>query len=52
VVFSSTLQEPSSWANTRLVAGDPVEAVRSMKQDGARLRTLGSPDRPGQRRIR
>jgi len=43
VVFSSTLQEPLAWANTRLVDQDPVEAVRSMKQDGTRsLRTIGS----------
>jgi dihydrofolate reductase len=43
VVFSSTLEEPLSWANTRLVTEDPVEAVRSMKaQDGPGLRTLGS----------
>ena len=43
VVFSSTLQEPLSWANTRLVSGDAVEAVRGMKRDGAdSLRTLGS----------
>jgi dihydrofolate reductase len=27
VVFSSTLQLPLSWANTRLVSGDAVEAV-------------------------
>jgi dihydrofolate reductase len=43
VVFSSTLQSPLSWANTRLVDGDAVEAVRAMKDDsGAQLRTLGS----------
>jgi dihydrofolate reductase len=42
VVFSSTLENPLSWANTRLVDHDAVGAVRSMKQDGARLRTLGS----------
>ncbi|MFD1506241.1 deaminase [Georgenia yuyongxinii] len=43
VVFSSTLKEPLEWANTRLVAKDPVEAVRSMKQDDtAGLRTIGS----------
>ena len=42
VVFSSTLKDPLSWANTRLVDHDPVGAVQSMKQDGARLRTLGS----------
>jgi dihydrofolate reductase len=43
LVFSSTLQEPLSWANTRLVGGDAVEAVRAMKDgDGPQLRTLGS----------
>lgn len=42
VVFSSTLTEPLEWANTRLVSQDAVDVVRSMKQDGAQLRTLGS----------
>jgi dihydrofolate reductase len=43
VVFSSTLEPPLPWANSALVDGDPVEAVRAMKRDGARpLRTLGS----------
>ncbi|HET6686053.1 MAG TPA: dihydrofolate reductase family protein [Jiangellaceae bacterium] len=43
VVFSSTLDEPLAWANTRLVVEDPVEAVRSMKADSTRgLRTIGS----------
>lgn len=43
LVFSSTLQEPLSWANSRLVRGDAVEAVRTMKQEGTgSLRTLGS----------
>jgi dihydrofolate reductase len=43
VVFSSTLKNPLAWANTRLIDGDPIEAVRSMKQDDTRpLRTLGS----------
>lgn len=43
VVFSSTLKKPLAWANTRLVDQDPVQAVRSMKQDGAGpMRTLGS----------
>jgi dihydrofolate reductase len=43
VVFSSTLKDPLTWANTRLVDHDPVEAVRSMKADGNRpLRTIGS----------
>ncbi|HTE72629.1 MAG TPA: dihydrofolate reductase family protein [Actinomycetes bacterium] len=43
VVFSSTLEPPLPWDNSELVADDPVEAVRAMKEDGARpLRTLGS----------
>ena len=43
VVFSSTLQAPLSWANSELVRGDAVEAVRAMKRDGtAPLRTIGS----------
>jgi dihydrofolate reductase len=43
VVFSSTLEEPLSWAGSTLVADDPVAAVRRMKEDGPLpLRTLGS----------
>jgi dihydrofolate reductase len=43
VVFSSTLQPPLSWENTRLVSGDAAEAVREMKQSADRpMRTLGS----------
>lgn len=43
VVFSSTLQPPLPWANTRLVSGDAVEAVRAMKREGSSpLSTLGS----------
>jgi dihydrofolate reductase len=43
VVFSSTLSEPLSWANTRLVTRDPVAAVREMKDKAARpMRTIGS----------
>lgn len=43
IVFSSTLADPLTWANSRLVSGDAVEAVREMKQDGERsLRTIGS----------
>jgi dihydrofolate reductase len=43
VVFSSTLQPPLSWPNTRLVSGDAVEAVAAMKRDGTSpMRTLGS----------
>jgi dihydrofolate reductase len=42
VVFSSTLQEPLAWANTRLVSGDLVEEVAAMKREGTSMRTLGS----------
>ncbi len=42
VVFSSTLEAPLSWANTRLVSGDAVEAVGAMKRDGTSMSTLGS----------
>lgn len=43
IAFSSTLDEPLAWANTQLVGGDAVEAVRSLKAIGTRgLRTLGS----------
>jgi dihydrofolate reductase len=43
VVFSTTLTEPLSWPNTRLVAGDAVDAVREMKATGSRsMRTIGS----------
>lgn len=43
LVFSSTLEPPLAWANTELVAGDAVEAVARMKQDGpGPMRTLGS----------
>jgi dihydrofolate reductase len=43
VVFSTTLHEPLSWPNTKLVARDAVEAVREMKQGGSEpTRTMGS----------
>src|SRR4029453_303583 len=43
IVFSSTLREPLSWANTRLIGGDAVEAVHAMKHDGTEsMRTMGS----------
>jgi dihydrofolate reductase len=43
IVFSSTLADPLTWANSRLVRGDAVEAVRQLKatEDGI-LSTLGS----------
>jgi dihydrofolate reductase len=43
VVFSNTLTEPLSWANTRLVRGELGEAVGALKRDGAvPIRTIGS----------
>jgi dihydrofolate reductase len=43
VVFSTTLTEPLSWANTQLLARDPVEAVREMKDNGSEpMRSIGS----------
>ena len=43
IVFSSSLTEPLSWANSRLITGDAVDAVREMKQNGDEsMRTLGS----------
>jgi dihydrofolate reductase len=43
VVFSSTLTEPLEWENSVLVAGDAVQAVQEMKENGDRsMRTIGS----------
>ena len=42
VVFSSTLQEPLAWANSRLVRGDAAKTVEEMKRDGVDMRTIGS----------
>jgi dihydrofolate reductase len=44
VVFSASLEEPLTWANSTLVRGDAVEAVRAMKDDGAGgiISTIGS----------
>ena len=43
IVFSSTLTEPLSWANSQLITQDPVEAVREMKdKDIKSMRTIGS----------
>jgi dihydrofolate reductase len=43
VVFSNSLEEPLAWANTTIVRGDAVEAVRAMKEDdGSLLSTIGS----------
>lgn len=43
IVISSTLEEPLEWANTRLIRGDAVEAVRTLKDESDRpLGTIGS----------
>lgn len=43
VVFSSSLEDPLKWANSTLVRGDAVEAVRAMKSsDSGLLTTIGS----------
>jgi dihydrofolate reductase len=43
IVFSSTLTEPLSWPNTKLISGDAVEAVRELKDNGTEsMRTIGS----------
>jgi dihydrofolate reductase len=43
VVFSTKLSEPPGWANTQLVTGDAVEAVREMKAKASKsMRTIGS----------
>ncbi|MFD5229356.1 dihydrofolate reductase family protein [Streptomyces qaidamensis] len=43
VVFSSSLAEPLTWANSTLVRDDAVEAVRAMKSSGpGLLSTIGS----------
>jgi dihydrofolate reductase len=43
VVFSSSLEEPLTWANSSLVRGDAADAVRAMKEDGSGLlSTIGS----------
>ena len=43
VVFSYWLEEPLTWANSTLVRGDAVAAVRAMKEHGSGLlSTIGS----------
>ena len=43
IVFSSTLAEPLSWPNTKLVTNDAVAAVRELKENGTEsMRTIGS----------
>lgn len=43
IVFSSSLDEPLAWANSSVVRGEAVDAVRTMKsEDSGLLSTLGS----------
>src|SRR5204862_1513219 len=43
VVFSASLEDPLTWANSTLVRGDAVDAVRAMKEEGSGLlSTIGS----------
>jgi len=44
IVFSSTLTEPLTWPNTKLVNRDAAEAVKEMKDDAGStsMRTIGS----------
>ncbi|MFE6070113.1 dihydrofolate reductase family protein [Streptomyces sp. NPDC056525] len=43
LVFSSSLEEPLTWANSTLVRDDAVEAVSAMKSSGSGLlSTIGS----------
>jgi dihydrofolate reductase len=43
IVFSSSLTEPLSWPNTRLVSEDAAQAVAELKRSGGEsLRTMGS----------
>ncbi|HEY4466167.1 MAG TPA: dihydrofolate reductase family protein [Streptosporangiaceae bacterium] len=43
VVFSSTLEEPLAWANTRLIRGGLAEGIQALKEQSAvPLRTIGS----------
>src|SRR4051812_32581004 len=43
VVFSSSLEDPLTWANSTLVRDDAVDAVRAMKDEGSGvLSTIGS----------
>ena len=43
LIFSSTLQTPLAWSNSKLVSGDAVEAVTQLKRtETGTLGTLGS----------
>lgn len=42
IVFSSTLEEPLTWANSTLVRGDAVDAVRALKTESPTLLSKAS----------
>jgi dihydrofolate reductase len=43
VVFSTTLEEPLTWSNTRVIAGDVEQQIRILKQQpGDAIRSIGS----------
>jgi dihydrofolate reductase len=43
IVFSSTLQPPLAWSNTRLIAEDAIPTIRALKEeDPTPLVTMGS----------
>src|SRR5262249_34481671 len=43
LVFSSTLREPLTWKNTRLVTAPAADEIRALKQEpGDPLRSIGS----------
>ena len=44
IVFSRTLEEPLTWANTQLLPRDAVQVVRELKdkEDASSMRTIGS----------
>jgi dihydrofolate reductase len=44
IVFSSTLKDPLTWANTKLIDRDAAQVVREMKGDESSnsMRTMGS----------
>jgi dihydrofolate reductase len=41
-VASKTLSEPLPWENSRLIEGDPAEAVASLKREEEHLTVIGS----------
>lgn len=43
IVFSTSIEEPPTWANTTVIRGDAVEAVHKMKTDSEGIfSTIGS----------